>query len=142
MGDCRKVIKTVRIPEIYCALSLFLHNDIDEEFVLNELHKIGICNATVRKPKCEPSICVDIAVVRYEHFWDLDSALGRMFLQIDSCLDNIRNFAITYSGEIYIDIAFCHYGTYPSLIFCGDNMKKIRYLEANISIDPYDYKND
>ena len=60
-----------------------------------------------------------------------------MFSRVDNYLNKIKEITKKYNGKICIDIAFYEYGTYPALLFSGENMKKIHYLEADISIDPY-----
>ncbi len=47
-----------------------------------------------------------------------------------------------YSNKPFVwyhsEVSFLQYGLYPALEFFSENMKKICYLEADISIDPYD----
>ena len=83
-------------------------------------------------------VCLDIAIVKYEQFWELNDALTKMFLGVGDCLHPLKNIISKYQAETYIDIAFYHYGTYPALSIYGGNMEKIRFLEANISIDPFE----
>ncbi len=130
--------KSKRIPEIYTALVLTFNQWVDIELIIHELKKIGIDEAEVRKPRTEPLICLDIAIVKYEQFWELNDALAKMFLAIDDCLRPLKNIIDKYQAETYIDIAFYYYGTYPALSIYGENMEKIRFLEANISIDPFE----
>lgn len=132
-----KAQQTDKIPEIYCAISLSFNKDIDTFSISNDLKKFGIQNIEIHKPKCEPIVCIDIAIIKNEPFWYLDEALTKMFLQVENRLTNIKEIIEKFHGKVCIDVAFYHYGTYPALKFSGENMKKIRYLEADISIDPY-----
>ena len=126
-----------KIPEIYCSISVSFSNDIDIQPIIFELNKIGILDIQIVTPKCEPIVNLDFAIIYYESFWYLSEALTKMFSKIDYCIVELKNIITTYNGKFSIDIAFYQYGTYPALEFEGENMKKIRFLEADISIDPY-----
>lgn len=132
----------ISVPEIYCALSICVDKSVDISFLEKELNDLGIYCQKIHKPRCEPIIGIDVAFIEYEKFWKLDSALSKMFSTIKWSYVQLKDVVNKYGGEIYIDIAFCHYGIYPALVISGDNMKKIRELEANISIDPFDYAED
>ncbi len=123
------------IPEIYCAISVIFNTNIDVESVLNELRYIGINNVKVCRPKYESVTYIDFAIIHYEKFWHLSDAITKMFLQIDNCIVQLKNIITKYGGETLIDIAFYQYGTHPSLVLSGENMKKIHYLDAHVSID-------
>lgn len=138
MEDSKEGSKNVLVPEIFCALSILLNEDSDISALENDLLKAGIRCQKKRKPKCEPLVRLDLAIIQYERFWELDSALAKMFSTINWSLSQLKGIVNKYRGDIYIDIAFYQYGIYPALTISGDNMKKIRELEANISIDPFD----
>lgn len=127
----------IQIPEIYCAISIMLNPNADIDMLIKRLNQLGIKNIKIINPKCEETISLEIAIVRNEKLWYLDEALTKMFTQIDNCLIQLKNLVEIFEGKICIDIAFYQYGTYPALEFMGENMKKIRFLEADISIDAY-----
>ena len=129
--------KTDNIPEIYCAISISFGIDVDVLSIMGSLEHLGIENFEIHKPKCESLVCVDIAIIKNEPFWYLDEALTKMFLQVERSLPKIKEIIEKFHGEACIDIAFCQHGIYPALEFSGENMKKISFLEADISIDPY-----
>ena len=99
-----------------------------------EILEINVC-----KPKCESLVSLDIAIVKNERFWYLDDALTKMFSKIVQ-IEQLKELVSKYKGTFCIDIAFYQNGTYPALEFIGDNMKKIRFLEADISIDAVNAK--
>lgn len=138
MEDSKEGSKNVLVPEIFCALSILLNENSDISAFENDLLKAGIRCQKKSKPKCEPLFRLDLAIIHYERFWELDSALAKMFSTINWSLPQLKGIVNKYRGYIYIDIAFYQYGSYPALTISGDNMKKIRELEANISIDPFD----
>lgn len=125
-----------KIPEIYCAISIYFEHTVDIDSFLFDLNRIGISDGKVCRPKCESSISVDIAIVKNEHFWYLDDALKKMFSKICD-IKELKNVVKEYNGTFSIDIAFYQYDTAPALEFIGENMKKIHFLEADVSIDPY-----
>ena len=125
-----------RMPEIYCAISIVFEHNVDIDEILFGLRKIGISEIKVCSPKCESLISVDIAIVKNEKFWHLDDALTKMFSKI-ARIEELKEVVSKHKGNFCIDIAFYQYGTYPALDFVGDNMKKIRFLEADISVDAY-----
>lgn len=127
----------VQIPEIYCSVSIKLNENINRNQMLDELLQLGIQKVKFIAPKMELCTYFEIAVVRNERFWYLDEALTKMFGQIDTKLQDLKKMVDKYGGSFGIDIAFYQYGTYPALEFVGENMRKIRFLEADISIDPY-----
>lgn len=124
------------IPEIYCAISINFEYSIDIDRFLCDLNKIEILDIKVCRPKYESSIKVDIAIVKYEHFWYLDDALKKMFSKIKD-IKELKNVVKEYKGTFCIDIAYYQYDRAPALEFIGENMKKIHFLEADISIDSY-----
>lgn len=126
-----------KIPKIYCAISISFKRDADISAITDSLRQIGIKKFKVCTPKCEPVVCVDIAILKNEPFWYLDEALTKMFQQIENCMPALKAIIQKFQGKACIDVAFYQYGTYPALTFFGENMKKIRYLEADISIDPF-----
>ena len=126
-----------QMPEIYCAISIVLNENTDANELIEKLNQLGIADVEITTPKCESIISLEIAVVRNEKFWYLDEALTKMFNQIDNYLVQLKKLINDFEGKVCIDIAFYQYGTYPALEFMGDNMKKIRFLEADISIDAY-----
>ena len=126
-----------QIPEIYCAISIVLNENADANELIEKLNQLGIVDVEITTPKFESIISLEIAVVRNEKFWYLDEALTKMFNQIDNYLVQLKKLINDFEGKVCIDIAFYQYGTYPALEFMGDNMKKIRFLEADISIDAY-----
>lgn len=129
--------QTNKMPEIYCAISISFEKGIDASFISDRLKQLGIVSFEMHKPKFDSIVCVKIAIIKNEPCWYLDEALAKMFLQVDSCLAEIKEIINKYHGETWIDVAFYQHGTPPALTFSGENMKKIRYLEADISIDAY-----
>ena len=127
----------VRIPEIYCAISIMLNENANIEALIERLNRLDIVDIEITAPKYESIVSLEIAMVRNEKFWYLDEALTKMFNQIDNYLVQLKNLIDIFEGKVCIDIAFYQYGTYPALEFMGENMKKIRFLEADISIDAY-----
>ena len=127
----------VRIPEIYCAISIMLNENANIEALIERLNRLDIVDIEITAPKYESIVSLEIAMVRNEKFWYLDEALTKMFNQIDNYLVQLKNLVDIFEGKVCIDIAFYQYGTYPALEFMGENMKKIRFLEADISIDAY-----
>lgn len=125
-----------QIPEIYCAISIVFKQDVEVDEIVSSLKEMGISEINVCRPKCEPLVSLDIAIVKNEQFWYLDDALTKMFSKINA-IEHLKEIVSEYGGAFCIDIAFYQYGTYPALEFIGDNMKKIRFLEADISIDAY-----
>jgi len=127
-----------KMPEIYCAISAKFHRETRIDSLIDKLKEVGIHEVKIVYPKLTETLCISFAVVYYERFWEIDDVLTKVFSKVDSALPEIKNIIEKYYGKIYIDIAFYHYGTYPALLFSGENMRKICYLEADISIDPYD----
>lgn len=125
-----------RVPEIYCAISMLVRQEAQIEKIVSRLTEIGIKEIKVCKSRSEPVISLDFAIVKNERFWYLDDALTKMFSRIKR-IDQLKEIVNEYKGNMRIDIAFYQHGTYPALEFCGSNMEKIRFLEADISIDAY-----
>lgn len=123
-------------PEIYCALSIVLNRDENIEIIIDEIHKLGILETKIIMPKFENIITIDIAIIQYEKSWYMDEILTKMFSKIDHCLIDLKRIIEKYHGIFCIDIAFSH-DIFPALEFSGENMSKIRFLEADISIDAY-----
>lgn len=126
-----------KTPEIYSAMTFEYDKDEDAEMAVKEFTSMGVSDIEVVKPQCSSITKISIATVKNKRLWDIDDALTIMFSRVDNYLNTIKEITKKYNGKICIDIAFYEYGTYPALLFSGENMKKIHYLEADISIDPY-----
>ena len=126
-----------KTPEIYSAMTFEYNKDEDAEMAVKEFTSMGVSDIKVVKPQCSSITKISIATVKNKRLWDIDEALTIMFSRVDNYLNKIKEITKKYNGKICIDIAFYEYGTYPALLFSGENMKKIHYLEADISIDPY-----
>ena len=137
MDDLKKDNKVDLIPEVHSAISFLFEKNADVDAITDALKGIGITDIRVRKPKNEPYVCFDFAIIHNEPFWELNDALTKMFSKVDGCLPQLKDILARHKGKSYIDIAFYQYGTYPSLEFYGENMKKICFLEADIGIDPF-----
>ena len=133
----KKITTLKNIPEIYCAISIILDKNVDLSEVKMRLVQIGVCEIKECYPKYDSIVSLDIAIIENENFWHLDDALTKMFLKVNNVLDELKGLVKDFNGKFLIDVAFYHYETYPSLEFLGENMEKIRFLEADISIDAY-----
>lgn len=126
-----------KIPEIDCAIAVLVRNDVNVSQVQLELNSLGIHDVRVVYPKCDTSIILKFAAVKNELSWDVEQVLTKMFSSVDACLPELKGIIRKYEAEVYIDVAFYQYGSYPALVFEGKNMERIHYLKANISIDPF-----
>ena len=126
-----------KTPEIYSAMTFEYDKDEDAEMAVKEFTSMGVSDIEVVKPQCSSITKISIATVKNKRLWDINDALTIMFSRVDNYLNTIKEITKKYNGKICIDIAFYEYGTYPALLFSGENMKKIHYFEADISIDPY-----
>jgi hypothetical protein len=125
------------MPEIYCSINVLFDEAVDLLPVINRLNELDIKNINILKPRLESKNYLIFAEVKNEPFWYLGDALSKMFSYVNKNIAKMKEVITQYKGEILIDIAFYQYGTYPALSFDGENMKKIHFLNANISIDPY-----
>lgn len=128
-----------KTPKIYCAIDIWLNKNSDAALFSEALKRIGVYDFKIRIPKYSQKMSHNIAVIKNEEFWYLDEALTKMFQKVEGFLPQLKEIIDEFQAEVVIDVAFYQYGKYPALMFSGDNMKKIRFLEADISIDPYDF---
>ena len=126
-----------QIPEIYCALSVSAEENESISYIAEKFQQLGISEYEIITPKFDSYANINFAIVRNEKHWYLDDALTKMFSKIDDCLPQLKKIVDDYGAKLCIDIAFYQHGTYPALEFIGDNMSKIRFLEADISIDAF-----
>lgn len=125
-----------RIPEITCMINIELKEQYAIPFI-SALYEIGIDNFKYFPLKRTPFVYFEVAEIKYKPDWCLDDTLKEMFKKADNYLTKLKSLIEIFDGKTLIDISFYEYGTFPALIISGDNMKKIRFLEADISIDPY-----
>lgn len=125
-----------QIPEISCAISIVFEHDVDIDKIVFNLNEMGLSEINICKPKYESLISLDIASVKNARLWYLDDALTKMFSKINN-IELLKEMVSEYGGTFSIDIVFYQYGTFPALEFVGENMRKIRFLEADINIDAY-----
>ena len=126
-----------KVPEIYCSLSICFDKSVDIDDVLKALCKIGITTYKIHTPKCEPVTVIELTAIYYEPFWELNDALSKLFIQFDNKLVGLKAVVSAYEGEAYVDIAIAAHGSYPTLFLERENVGKISYLNAGISIDLY-----
>lgn len=134
-------ISSLKPRDLECE-PISLKGNIDLTQIIGKLKQFGINNTKDLNIKCEPivwdpKILLEIATVNYEKFWDLDKALMKMFAQIDHCLAELNEIIKRKNGDVTINIVFYQYGTYPVLGFSRENVEKIHFLNASISIDAY-----
>ena len=125
------------MPEIYSAIDVAFDKSIELSPIIDKLTVLGIDNIQICRPRFEYDVILKFAIVKRECFWYLEEALTKMFSYVDQNIIQLKDVITENNGIVFIDIAFYQYGTYPSLIFDGENMKKIHFLDANISIDAY-----
>ena len=126
-----------RTPLIFCAIIIFFHNKNIIE-ARTALSSLPIGEIECRQDKADNELCyVEISRINNERFWELGEALTKMFSYVDDYLTQICKIIYKYNGTVKLDVAFYHYKTFPSLVIEGENMRKIRMLEADISIDAY-----
>ena len=133
--DARSNVQVELIPEISSALSINFKANTDMAYIIGKLKEIGLCDFKIITPQSVPVICLDIAVTNYIKSWELDEVITKMFLKITNQLLTIKDITKQFGGDSYIDVSIYHYGTIPAIIICKDNINKINYLNANISID-------
>ena len=125
------------MPNIYCAINVRFANENDALYAIKQLAELSVKTTEYRKPKVIGQGYFSIACIKNKPYWYLDDALKDMFAMIDHCLPQICRIIKQHCGRSLIDIAFYHDERYPALVFEGENMRKIRMLEADISIDAY-----
>ena len=125
------------IPTIYCAIAVCFADDNDALCAIKQLAELSVKTTDYHKPKVMGQGYFDIACIKNKPYWYLDDALKDMFAMVDHCLPQICGIIKQNRGEPFIDIAFYHDERYPAFEFKGENMRKIRMLEADISIDAY-----
>lgn len=125
------------MPEIYCAIDVVFDKLTELSPIIDKLNALGIENIEICKPRLESIVSLKFAIVKNERFWYLEEALAKMFSYVDEIIVQLRSVITENKGTVFIDIAFYQHGTYPALIFDGENMRKIHFLNANISIDAY-----
>lgn len=111
--------------------------NVDVKVIIDLLNSIGISDLKICEPKFESIISVEIAIVDNECFWDMNEALMKMFSKVNNCMTALKEIVEKFSGKFCIDISFCQYGTYPAMIITKEIIKKIDFLEADLSIDSY-----
>ena len=119
------------------GLTLIFQEETHLSQALALLKESGVPVLWIGKPKSGSEVSVDVAEIKNKRCWHIEEALTELFAQVEGQLETIRSIAVRYGGTVFLDLAFDHFETYPSLVFSGENMKKIRALEADIGIDPY-----
>ena len=122
-------------PEVYCSLSLSFNENANMTMISEELSTLGLNIIKEVRPRHQACTIIEISVLRYEQFWNIDQALSTLFSMIHADLQAIREIVEAHDGETYIDIAIVANETYPSILFSKENMMRIHALNAQISID-------
>ena len=126
-----------KTPEIFSSIVLCFDESLELETLKKSINHIGITEFKICRPKFEPKINIEIAIVNYESFWSLDDAISKMFSYVDNVLNELKETVKKLDGTFYINIAFFQFGTYPAIVLSRENIEKIAFLEASMGIDPY-----
>lgn len=124
------------IPEIYCALIVFCPCSVPAVDFDNQLDQL-VGRHIVPNKSCDNELSYTLAETGNVPSWNLADVLNQLFTLLDGKLNDLKQLVLKYGYSFYVDIAFYQHGTYPALYFSGEAMKKIIFLEADISIDPY-----
>ncbi len=125
------------MPEIYSAIKITFNLPNDLVAIVSKISVLSIEEIEIYYSSQNSFLQLTLAMVKNEKFWCISDALKKMFSFVDCALSELREITIIYHGSVTIDVAFYQHGTYPALDFDGDNMRKIHYLNADISIDAY-----
>ena len=128
------------MPEIFCSISIHTHTADNAQIICKQLGTLGVNVLEEKISKEHDLVRIVIAREDYSANWYLDEVLASLLSQIKVSLSQVREIAHLHNAGIQIDIALWQYGTFPSLSIAGDNMRKIRELEADIDIDAYSGK--
>lgn len=119
------------IPIIDVSLVLFEIKDKTKCVLLEELKRRGIDYCFGVQDE------IIISETRTEQHWDVADAVTMVFEKCKSVIPLLSSLVKGGTVRVLLDIAFYHDDIYPSLVFEGNNMRLIRDLQADISIDPY-----
>ena len=126
----------MKIPKLYCDISLCVRHE-NTASVSAQLDNMGLQYSIV-SPMYFDEDLLKIASVAPTELWYLDDALALLFQQIKNHVCQLKEMLHSLNVVAQLNIAFVQYGTYPALMITGENMRYIRELGADISIDPYD----
>lgn len=124
-------------PEIYSELVLEFPGNTDIAPILQKLSDIGVEVIKTTIPKCVYAVEITIAEVNYKACWDIDEILTETFSSVENTLASIKEIICQNRGKILVSLAIYTDGNYPGIVFEKENMEKIHFLGANISIDMY-----
>lgn len=133
----KKIFYKNSVPQISCSVVIILDKRFDDELFIRRLKNLGIEEFTINRPKCLNSVEFSIAKIKNESSWELDYVLNKMFFKIENCIKELNDLIKQFDAEVYIDIVFYHFGTYPALIISEESINKIYYMNASVGIDPY-----
>lgn len=126
-------------PKVKCTLcAIFDKEEFAKNFV-SKLKNLRFDNLEIHKPKAVEEYSIDIACNKNEFVCDVDEALSETFFMVKDKLNELKIAIEETNGEFLIDLVIIKYETYPAMIFSGKNMKIIHFLNADISLDCYDY---
>jgi hypothetical protein len=124
------------IPDIYCALEVICPAPSPSDGFEDQLNQI-MGTPIVPTKSFDGELFYTLAETGNVPSWDLTDILNQMFAMLNGKLSDLKQLVRSYGYSFYVDVAFYHHGTYPTLNFSGEAMKNIIFLEADISIDPY-----
>lgn len=124
-----------KIPEIKCCLELINASPEKQDDLLADLSSV-LANPLTVVP-IENGFMCELSKTAYVRSWEVSDVLSMVLSDIRPVVDELKKIAQKYGAQPLIDITFYNYGRYPSLIFEGETMRLINYLDADISIDAY-----
>ncbi len=120
------------IPTIQIALLIYCSDESIKELLLKELTENKIAYRLTKNASI-----LEIGGVRSEKDWEAGDVLKTVFKNAEVILPLLKSWSETKQIKVMIDVVFYHEERFPALVFEGENMKIIRELQADISIDPY-----
>ena len=124
-----------KTPEIKCCFELINAFPEKQDDLLADLSSV-LANPLPVVP-IENGFMCELSKTAYVKSWEVSDGLSIVLSDIRPVADELKKIAQKYGAQPLIDITFYHYGRYPSLIFEGEAMRLINYLDADISIDAY-----
>lgn len=127
-----------KLPSIQCSLQIVFPISCNPTFIENDFRQYGWDLGFFTQPKQGDVIVFTVFSSGYMKSPYLDRVLTALFEAVSNLVGKVNCIAQKYNGVVWIDVSIRSFGSTPGLALMGNNMRLIRVLEANISIDIFD----
>ncbi|MDE7182768.1 MAG: hypothetical protein K2O41_07095 [Clostridia bacterium] len=126
-------------PNVRCVLSVLYAEERCAEMLIKRLSVLGFENLKINKAISYNEFSINLSSNIKQDVWDIDEAISYSFSSVKDKLNELKAIVDETNGRFFVGIIIEKFDVYPTMLFSGENMKVIHFLNADISMDCLDF---